>query len=200
MTRWIRRVRERAGDAGGFSVVELTVAASLMLMVVGIAGTALTNDLMRVNEMDHESRNIDVLRDAMARIERDIRSADCIGSPDASSSSPASGLTLAMWTASGGTGRAVTWAIPGGGGDLTRTVVAGTPPTTTTGTVATTMDASSLFTHYAPNPLVADQPNRSRVEVSLVRLGEGGQKNDRTFRTTVTARNADAAVPAGACP
>ena len=176
----------------GLGLTELMVSLVVMTSVLAVTGAALTNDFLAIGDVQKQSESLDDLRVAMAQIERDIRSADCILDPDAETLSPATSATLDLTTYAGGNGRvSAAWAV-NGAGELTRTVGS------TSRIVATGM-ASAQFTHYRPDALAQNDARKSRVVVTITRNAGGRTSGQRVFTTTVTARNANVVPAAGVC-
>ncbi|HLG00820.1 MAG TPA: hypothetical protein VI916_10130 [Acidimicrobiia bacterium] len=160
------------------SLIEVVVATSLMGAVVAVLGPAMISSFNAGRIVDNESRALDEVRVAIARIDRELRSASCIASPTAGSG----GSTLAFTTMAGAAGAYdVTYSVSGG--QLQRTTASGSQ-NIGNGLVVT----SHEFSHAA-NP-----GQRASVDIAL-QVRFDASRDPRTVETTVTGRNAWEACP-----
>lgn len=105
------RLGARAQGERGFSLVELIVTVALFGVVVAVMGPVLTSSMAAGREVDNESRALDQVRVAVARIDRELRSACEVSAPALGSS----GSELTFRTETGNSGSyAVTYRIVGG--------------------------------------------------------------------------------------
>lgn len=168
---------ERLRQSGGMTLIELAVATALFGTVVAIAGPVMTSAFDSGRAVDNESRALDEIRIAVARIDRELRSAECIDAPAVGSS----GSTLSFTTAADGTPYDVTYSVSGD--SLLRTTADGTQPIGTG--VEPTGDE---FQHSQTTG------QRASVEVVLNVKFED-EHAARSVATTITGRNAWAACP-----
>jgi Tfp pilus assembly protein PilW len=91
------RLRRRRDEAG-LTVVELTVAATLTLAVSAVFLPLMATSTRTVRPMQVQSQSIDSLRNALAAIGREMRSAACVvepaAYPDEASAVPSNRLTF----------------------------------------------------------------------------------------------------------
>lgn len=170
--RCLRRMRW--GSQAGVSLVEMVVALTLFGSVTAVFGPVLTSSMESTNRVQNESRALDEVRVAMSRIDRELRSAECITTPVAGGSSS----TLSFTTAAGSGGSYdVTYSVDAEG-HLVRTVTAGSS-TIGEGIVIT----SEEFRHTT-NP-----GQRSSVSINLQVQFETAH-SPRDVSTLIAARNA----------
>lgn len=155
------------------SLLEVVVAVSLMGAVVSIMGPIMTSAFRATGVVQNESRAIDEIRIAVGRVDRELRSAECISAP----LSGQQGSTLAFRTRAGSGGAYdVTYSVSGG--RLLRTTGAGAERVGE-GVVVTGQE----FRHTS-NP-----GQRAQVAVTLQVRFEAGDA-PRVVSTTITGRNA----------
>lgn len=195
----------RLRSESGLTVAEMAVGTALMGIVIAMTGSVLVNDLFRVSQVEAESQSVTELRTALGRIERDIRSADCVYAPlPTGPGLQASGARLEMDTRAGGTQRHLAYEVSEGK-LMFRDFDVHTNPEDAV-TLFEGLDgasAASTFLHTAPNAYAADpsEPQYSRIHVTLVRdVEDVNHSTERMLDTVVTARNADViASGAGGC-
>ena len=76
-------MRARARDEGGITVVELVVSSSLLLIVAAVFLPIMASSSRSIRPMQVQSQSIDSLRNALAAIGREMRSAACVTEPAA---------------------------------------------------------------------------------------------------------------------
>lgn len=162
----------------GFSMVEVLVATVLFSAVVAVMGPVMTSALRSGHVAQNESRAIDEIRIAVGRIDRELRSAECITTPAAGQS----GSVLTFTTYASGALYTVTYAVSDG--RVVRTV-----GTDTQYVAEGVVGTSQEFRHAAANP-----GRRDSVTVELnVRFEE--DHAPRVVTTTIAGRNAWVACP-----
>lgn len=162
----------------GMSLVEVVVAVSLFGAVISVVGPVLISAFRATGVVQNESRAIDEIRIAVARIDRELRSAECISSP----ASGQLGSTLTFRTRAGtGSAYDVTYAVSGGG--LVRTTAAGTQR------VGEGVVVSGQEFAHTGNP-----GQRAQVVIALQMRFEAANA-PRSVGTTITGRNAWKACP-----
>lgn len=170
---WFRIGRER-----GMSLIEVVVATSLMGAVVAVLGPTMISSFNAGRVVDNESRALDEVRVAIARIDRELRSASCIDSPTAGGSGSALSFT--------------TMAGAGGAYDVSYTVSGGQLRRTTAGGAQDIGEGLVVTSHefsHAANP-------GQRASVTIVfQVRFEASHDPRTVETTVTGRNAWEACP-----
>lgn len=161
----------RAREAG-LSAVELMLGVALMVAALGVFGPLLTSSFGSTPRLQDESRALDELRVALARIDHELRSAECIDAPGAGEA----GSTLTFRTHAGTAGAYdVTYSVSDG--HLERRVGSVTEAVGD-GVVAT----GTEFRHTAV------PGNRALVDVGLqVRFED--DHSPRVVETTITGRN-----------
>lgn len=155
----------------GYSLVELMVATSLMLVVASVFGSMLVSTMQVSNVIQQGSTGYDELRVSLGRIERELLSASCIQQPTPSAAGP----VLQFFTEANGSSYQVTYTVSGG--TLTRQVTGG----------AAQVVGTRLVTSTAPFTYVST-PRRS-VDVDLV-VDVGPGRLPRHIQTTMAGRNA----------
>ena len=161
----------------GMSLVEMVVAMSLMLAVVGVFGPVLTSAMNSGKVVQDQSRAIDEIRIAVARIDKELRSAQCISAPLAGQSG--STLTFVSLAGTGGA-YTVTYSVAPDG-HLTRTR-GGVCQPVGEGLVVT----SEEFSH------LTNAGQRGEIVIKLQVRFENGT-SPRAVETTIAGRNAWAA-------
>lgn len=175
MVRWLRRSRLAQGsDQRGITVVETVTAVTLMIIVGAIVGSILVSSSRATVSLERETMALDELRIAMARIEREFRSGECVREPvPLNPGDPASGDVLRFTTRSGGGSREVVYRV-----DVDRLVrEEGGVESAVAGSL---VDGPDAFTY-------TETPRRSVVVQFTVQAPNG---NERMLRTTVAGRNA----------
>jgi hypothetical protein len=86
-------------DERGLSLVELAVAAAVLLTTLAVLGPILSSMVRNTQRITNEARALDDGRRAVRQIERDVRSASCVAGP--APGATATGLTLAGRDGSG---------------------------------------------------------------------------------------------------
>ena len=168
----LRRVR--ASGERGFSLVESMVAVALFGCIVVVMGPVMTSGLAAGRQVDHESRALDEARTAIARIDRELRSACEVSAPAVGNS----GSVLTFKTQAGANGATyeVTYSIVGG--VLTR-VEGGASQAVADGLVVTSQE----FTH-------TENANATRAQIGVdldVTFEAGG--SPRRLSTVISGRN-----------
>lgn len=172
-------MRRRWRSAAGMTAVEMVVAVSLLGAIVAVFGPVMSSSFNSAEVTQNESRALDEIRNAVARIDRELRSAECIQAPAADTS--ASVLTFTTHAGTSGAYE-VTYAVDADG-TLTRTV--GDETTHVGDGIVVT---SEEFAHSA-NP-----GQRAKIAVNLqVRFEDGNSPRD--LRTEIAGRNAWKACP-----
>lgn len=163
----------RNRSESGLSAIEVVVAAAVLGASVAVLGPVMTSTLRSERVVSNESRAIDGIRLAVARLDRELRSACAVTAP----ARDTSGSSLTFRTRAGRAGTyEVTYAVSQG--RLERRTAAGTEPLGT-GLVATSRE----FT-YTEN----DTGTRAQIDIWLqVRFEEG--HSPRAVRTTIAGRN-----------
>lgn len=156
----------------GFSIFETVVAVSLLTAVVAVMGPIMTSAFRSGRVVQNESRAIDELRVAVARIDRELRSADEVYVPTAGAMGP----TLSFRTYADGSAYDVTYSVSGG--QLVRTT-----DTETQYVGSGLVTTSQEFGHEA-NP-----GQRSRLTIDLQVQFEASS-SPRRIQTTIAGRNA----------
>ncbi len=87
------RAPVRRRDEDGFSLVEVVVTVALLSIVSAVFLPLMDTATRSVRPMQVESQSIDSLRNALAAIGRELRSADCVTDP-AANAGPSSTLTF----------------------------------------------------------------------------------------------------------
>jgi prepilin-type N-terminal cleavage/methylation domain-containing protein len=80
-------------EEGGFSLVEVVVTVALLSIVGAVFLPLMATATRSVRPMQVESQSIDSLRNALASIGRELRSADCVTAPGANGA-PSNVLTF----------------------------------------------------------------------------------------------------------
>ncbi|MBI2169648.1 MAG: hypothetical protein HYU28_09165 [Actinobacteria bacterium] len=169
-----RRLACSARDERGFSLAEVVIASSLMVIAGASLGSVLVTNYRATANVTFQSRGIDELRVAVARIEREFRSAECVYEPVVTTSGgSATGSRARFKTRVGGGSAEVTYRVEGG--TLYRTEL-GVDETVASDLV----DAASSFT--------LTEETRRRLDIVLA--VEPGGHDRRTIETSVTGRNA----------
>jgi hypothetical protein len=160
------------------TVVEISVAVSLMLAVSAVFLPILATATRTVQPMQVQSRSIDSLRNALAAIGREMRSASCVVEPSAVAPNNV-GNTLTFVTDANNTTHEVTYTITGG--QLTRQV---TGEATVTLLDSGLVNPSDAFTHIAtPRRTVKvnfhfqHDPSRPALDLSTVIAGRNAWDN-----------------------
>jgi type II secretory pathway component PulJ len=164
----VRRLRH-AADAG-ITLVEVVVAVSLLSIVSAVFLPLLASATRTVAPMQTKSQSIDSLRNALASIGRELRSARCVAEPAANT---AAGNVLRFTTEANNVTHEVTYTA--GGGQLLRQVTGESRVTLLeTGLV----NPGDAFTHIAtPRRTVKavfhlqPDPARPVVDLSTVMAG-----------------------------
>ncbi|MBI2168229.1 MAG: prepilin-type N-terminal cleavage/methylation domain-containing protein [Actinobacteria bacterium] len=157
----------------GFTLVEVMVAVALIGAVVAVMGPVMTSSFESGNAVTDESRALDEIRVAVARIDKELRSAQCISVPSAGGSG--SSLTFDTLAGTGGA-YSVTYRVAAGA--LER-VEGGSTESVATGLVAT----GDEFTHGA-NP-----GQRASVAIHL-QVRFASDHSPRAVSTVIAGRNA----------
>jgi prepilin-type N-terminal cleavage/methylation domain-containing protein len=87
------RRRTPRRDEAGFSLVEVVVTVALLSIVSAVFLPLMATATRSVRPMQVQSQSIDSLRNALASIGRELRSADCVTAP-AANAGPSSTLTF----------------------------------------------------------------------------------------------------------
>lgn len=157
----------------GTTLIEMAMAMILLGAIVAAFGPIMTSSLRSGRVVSNESRAIDEMRVAVARIDRELRSACYVETPAKDST----GSTLSFWTKAGTGGvYHVTYEVVGG--KLERTTDSGTE-TTSEGLVVT----SNEFSHTENNT-----GTRAQIGISLQVHFEDSNR-PRLLATTVAGRN-----------
>lgn len=159
------------------SLIEMMVAISLFGAIVGVMGPVMTSAFNSTRVVQNESRALDEIRVAISRIDRELRSAECITSPAAGSA----GSVLDFRTHANGSPYDVTYSVVDG--QLVRTVG------TDTQHVGEGIVVTSEEFGRAANP-----GQRDAVAIELNVRFEGAH-NPRVVSTTIAGRNAWASCP-----
>lgn len=162
----------------GISLLEVVVATSLFGVVVALFGPTMTSAFHAGRVIDNESRAIDEIEVAVARLDRELRSARCIAEPAAGGSGPRLSFTTMADRAGA---YDVTYSVTGG--RLLRTTASGTSEVGE-GLVVTSQE----FTH------VANPGQRGTVTITL-RVRFEDSHGPRAITTTIAGRNAWASCP-----
>lgn len=175
-------MRRRWRADRGMTVVELVVAMSLLGTIVAVFGPVMASSFKATNVTQNESRALDEIRNAVARVDRELRSTECISTPAPDASSNVLTFTTHAHDGVHTSAYEVTYAVDSNG-YLTRTV--GTDTSQVGEGIVVT---SEEFKHTA-NP-----GERASVAIDLqVRFEDGN--TPRRITTEVAARNAWEACP-----
>lgn len=159
---------------GGFTLVEVVIAVSLLSIVGGVLGSTMVSSMQATSSLDRQSRGLDELRVAMQRIEREFRSAECVAEPV---------IAVAGGSASGTTVRFKT-RIGGGSYEVTYRIEAGVLYRTRDG--AEEIIASELL--VVPAPFTLRDTARRTLDVLLTVQPQG--KETRVLESSMAGRNA----------
>ena len=162
------------------TVVEISVAVGLLLTVSAVFLPMLATATRTVRPMQVQSRSIDSLRNALAAIGREMRSASCVVTPGSDPQNNGNvGNTLTFITDADNTTYRVTYTITGG--QLTRQV---TGEDTVTLLDTGLVNPSDAFTHIAtPRRTVKvnfhfqHDPSRPPLNLSTVIAGRNAWDN-----------------------
>ena len=143
----LRARRPEAGSDAGFTVVELAIVgliASILLVMAGTSLISLDRTTSRTDSLVQQEQSASTV---MARIERDLRSADAISIP--SGTEPADELQLAILGVGGAT-TGVRWVYDPTARTLTReTLVGGSyQPTSTSISNLANSSSSPVFSYF----------------------------------------------------
>lgn len=164
------------------TAVELVVSMALLGAIVGVFGPVMASSFNSARVTQNESRALDEIRNAVARIDRELRSTECVANPAPGTSSNALTFTTHAHDGVHTGAYEVTYAVDADG-YLTRTVGTDTSPIGQ-GIVVT----SEEFTH------MASAGERAAVAIDLqVRFEDGN--TPRQITTEIAARNAWEACP-----
>lgn len=175
---WWRRGRAESA----MTAVELVMAVSLLGAIVAVFGPVMSSAFNAAEVTQNESRALDEVRNAVSRIDRELRSAKCIDTPVVDTTGTVLTFTTQTFDKTDTTSDyEVTYAVDAQG-RLTRTV--GLDTTYVGEGIVIT---SEEFSHSG-NP-----GQRAKVTVKLqVRFDSG---NSRNVSTEIAGRNAWAACP-----
>jgi type II secretory pathway pseudopilin PulG len=170
--------RRRHRSEAGMTVVEISVAVALLLTVSAVFLPMLATATRTVRPMQLQSQSIDSLRNALASIGREMRSASCVVEPTAVAPDNV-GNTLTFITDANNTTYQVTYTVTAG--QLTRQVDGEDAVTLLdTGLV----NPSDAFTHIAtPRRTVKvnfhfqHDPSRPALDLSTVIAGRNAWDN-----------------------
>lgn len=98
----------------GVTLVELLVTMTVMTVILVLVGSVLISALNATNRLDNTQAAVDQARLLSARLDRELRSAQCISTP----AENASGNVLTFLTLANSTQSTVTYTV--GGGKVTR--------------------------------------------------------------------------------
>lgn len=166
-------MRRTGRTEAGVSLVEVVMAVALFGSVTAVFGPVLTSSYSATATVADESRALDEIRVAVARIDKELRSAESVTLPAPSSSGPA--LSFRTYAGSGGA-YDVTYRVEEG--ELVREVD-GATSTISEGLVVTSQE----FTHTC-NP---GRPASVSVDLQ-VRFAE--EHDPRSVGTVIAGRNA----------
>lgn len=183
MTRRTPVRKAHARREAGFTVVEVVVAISLLTAIVAVFGPVMTSSFNSTRVTTNESRALDEIRNAVARVDRELRSAECIDAPAAGTTgSVLTFTTYADDTGEQSTAYEVTYSVDEQG-YLTRTV-GGDTTSVGEGIVVTSEEFHQ----------VANAGERATVSIDLqVRFED--DHSPRRISTEIAARNAWKACP-----
>lgn len=178
-------VTTAARDERGMSVVELTIASSLIVLIVALFGDQLFASMQFTHAATSHSQSTEEARNAMARVERDVRSASTISVP-----APwASGSSLEILTYAG---------VPGAGapqwvryrvitGTLYRSLGGTAPTPSWGGDAVVAKHLVSFATVFQHCPAAWDEEHGTVVLDFSVQVA--ADQPARRLRTEITARN-----------
>lgn len=175
-------MRRRCRAERGMTVVELVIAMSLLTAIVAVFGPVMASSFNAANVTQNESRALDEIRNAVARVDRELRSTVCITTPAAGASSNALTFTTHAHDGVHTNAYEVTYAVDSNG-YLTRTV--GTETSQVGEGIVVT---SKEFKH------TADPGERASVAIDLQVRFESSH-TPRRITTEIAARNAWEACP-----
>lgn len=164
------------------TAVELVIAMTLLGSIVAVFGPVMASSFNSARVTQNESRALDEIRNAVARIDRELRSTECIATPAAGASSNTLTFTTHAHDGVHTSAYEVTYAVDANG-YLTRTVGTDTSPVGE-GIVVT----SEEFKH------VASPGERASVAIDLQVRFESNH-TPRRISTEIAARNAWEACP-----
>jgi prepilin-type N-terminal cleavage/methylation domain-containing protein len=171
--------RPRRRDQRGFTLVEVMVSATILLLAMAVIGPMLTSMVRNTNRVSSEAEALDVARLALRRLGADVQGAGCVAAP-------ASGVSAAQLLLVGrdATGAAVpiVWSVAGG--VLTRTVTAA-------GNAVAVVELDDLV----GAPTVFTRLADGRVDVHLTVSIDAGSRQ-RPLGTIVGARAPEVTCPA----
>ena len=181
------RVRARSAEAHGFTLIELMIAASLSLLVLGVGVALMSTGLRNQPKVAEKASEIQAARVAMERLTREIRQGDSVIT---ATSSQLSLITYVNSATCGGATSSrsmlcrVTYSCSGEACTRTEANPDGSGATAPV-IVVSGIESSSVFS-YSPS---AAAP--SHVGVSLLFPAEQGD-DSITLTDGVTMRNASA--------
>jgi prepilin-type N-terminal cleavage/methylation domain-containing protein len=161
------RAQLRFRSQSGLTLLEMTVAVSLIGIVSAVFLPLLATATRSVNPMQAQSVAIDDLRNSLGTIGREIRSAVCVAQPAANA---ASGNVLSFTTEANGSPYSVTYTVTGGqllrqvDGSATVTLVASglVVPSDAFTYLATPRRSVRITLHFQP---YSNQPARDLTTV-----------------------------------
>jgi hypothetical protein len=161
------------------TLVEVMVAATMLLLAMGIIGPLLTSMVRNTNSITDQAEALGTARLALNQLEVDVKGAACVVGPPVAT--VASDLTL-LGRDAAGTSVPIVWSVAGG--QLTRTVtVAGQP--------VTVVEVDGVV---GP-PTVFGRLDDGRVDVALTILMDDGLTR-RSLGAAIGARAPEATCPA----
>lgn len=158
----------------GFTLAEVVVTVSMMAVLGVTLASTLVSNFGATVAVEAESKGMDELRVALARVEKEFRFAECVYEPFVSTAGgSASGSSLRFKTRVGNGAYEVTYRVTG-------TTFVRSDGTGDQVVATDVVGSSSLFTAW--------DATRRRVDVTLTVQPRGS--GPRAFETTLTGRNA----------
>lgn len=169
------RLRSGPKDDDGFTLAEVMVSVSLMLIVGVTAGSTLVTNFNATGAAQRRSQGMDDLRVSVGRIEKEFRSAECVYEPVIMTpGGSATGARLRFKTRLNSGAYEVTYRVEAG--TLYRTDASGDQA------VATDLvNPDATFT--------LSDTTRRRLDVALAVQPEGGSEQ-QALETSIAGRNA----------
>lgn len=202
------RLRRRlAGEQSGMTLMEMVVALSILLLVLGIFMSVMTSIQMAVARQGDRSQSNDQVRLAVEQIDREVRSGNVLYDPSQlpQPSSQATGFLANQWllvyTQANGPNLCVEWVIDPNQQLVTRSwpPTAGTDATTSWYVVAdhiVNRTASILAFQLAPT----NGPYGGRlVQIQMVANQNALSGSNVQVNDSVEARNTQYGYPSNVC-
>jgi len=169
------RIRSAGAGQGGFSLTEVVIATSLMLIVGATIGSTLVSNFQATGAVQRRSQGMDELRIGISRIEKEFRSAECVYEPVViTPGGSATGSRLRFRTRLNSGAYEVSYRVENG--TLYRTNAGGDQVV-----ASELVNPDATFTLY--------DSTRRRLDVTLPVHPAGGDQ-ENILQTSITGRNA----------